>query len=335
MGKVFITGVAGFLGCRLAERMHELGFAVAGNDTYIGGEAENVPSYVEFHLADCCNFDSMKKAMEGADLIYHCAATAHEGLSVFSPSFITRNIFEASVTTFSAAVAAGVKRIVFCTSMARYGEQNPPFLESMAPAPVDPYGIAKVAAEDVLKVMGKVHGVEWNIAVPHNIVGENQKYDDPFRNVLSIMLNRNLQGKPVIIYGDGTQTRCFSYVGDCIQCLEKMGTGKDIVFETINIGPDESPVTIRDLATLVGNETGCNEPPIYYKEGRPQEVKHATCSSDKARKLLDYKTSTTLEEAIKKTADWIRQNKPRPFNYHLPIEIINEKTPKTWTEKRF
>ena len=333
--KVFITGVGGFLGHHIAVRMHDLGWEVAGNDTFIGGEEDNVPSFVDFTLCDCCDFESMRKAMEGYDLVYHCAATAHEGLSVFSPSFITRNIFEASVTTFSAAVAAGVKRIVFCTSMARYGKQVPPFKETMKPAPVDPYGIAKVAAEDVLKVLGKVHNIEWNIAVPHNIVGEYQKYDDPFRNVMSIMLNRNLQGKPSIIYGDGEQTRCFSYVTDCVQCLEKMGTQENIVYETINIGPDEEEITIRELANLCANETGLNEDPIYYTQGRPQEVKHATCSSDKARKLLGYKTTTTVEEAVNKTADWIRKNGTKPFKYHLPLEIINEKTPKTWTEKRF
>ena len=333
--RVFITGIGGFLGHHIAVRMNELGWEVAGNDTFVGGEEDNVPSFADFTLCDCCDFESMRKAMEGCDLIYHCAATAHEGLSVFSPSFITRNIFEASVTTFSAAIAAGVKRIVFCTSMARYGEQLPPFKETMKPAPVDPYGIAKVAAEDVLKVLGKVHGVEWNIAVPHNIVGEYQKYDDPFRNVMSIMLNRNLQGKPSIIYGDGEQTRCFSYVDDCVQCLEKMGTRENIVYETINIGPDEQEITIRELANLCANESGLNEDPIYYTQGRPQEVKHATCSSDKARKLLGYKTTTTVEEAVTKTADWIRKNGTKPFKYHLPLEIVNEKTPKTWTERRF
>ena len=331
--KVFITGVGGFLGHHLAVRMNQLGFDVAGNDTFVGGEEDNVPEFVDFHLVDCCDFKGMEKAMEGCDLLYHCAATAHEGLSVFSPSFITKNIFEASVTSFSAAISAGVKRIVFCTSMARYGNQKAPFTEEMSPAPVDPYGIAKVAAEEVLKVLGKVHEIEWNIAVPHNIVGEHQKYDDPFRNVMSIMLNRNLQGKPSIIYGDGTQTRCFSYVGDCIQCLEKMGTEEKLFNEIINIGPDEESITINELASLCSNETGLNKDPIYYSKGRPQEVKHATCSSDKARQYLNYKTTTTVKQAVKKTADWIRKN-PKPFKYHLPLEIINDKTPKTWTEKR-
>ena len=333
--KIFITGIGGFLGHHVAMRMYDLGHSVVGNDTYIGGEEDNVPSFAKFHLIDCCDYSAMKEAMVGCDVVYHCAATAHEGLSVFSPSFITRNIFEASVTTFSAAISAGVKRIVYCTSMARYGNQEAPFTEDMNPAPVDPYGIAKVAGEEVLKVLGKVHEVEWNIAVPHNIVGEHQKYDDPFRNVMSIMLNRNLRGDSSIIYGDGTQTRCFSYVGDCVQCLEKMGLDENIVYETINIGPDEDPITIKELADLCANETGFNGRPIYYTRGRPQEVKHATCSSDKARKLLNYKTTTNVKEAITKTANWIRENKPRDFKYHLPLEIINEKTPKTWTERRF
>ncbi len=331
--KVFITGVGGFLGHHLAVKMNEIGWKVSGNDTFVGGEEDNVPEFVDFTLCDCCDFDSMQKAIKGCSLVYHCAATAHEGLSVFSPSFITKNIFEASVTTFSAAISTGVKRIVFCTSMARYGDQTAPFTEDLRPSPVDPYGIAKVAAEEVLKVMSKVHSIEWNIAVPHNIVGENQKYDDPFRNVMSIMLNRNLQGKPSMIYGDGTQTRCFSYVGDCVDCLEKMGTDNNLNQEIINIGPDEEHITINRLAELCANETGFNGKPEYFPQGRPQEVKHATCSSDKARSLLNYKTSTSLKQSVKRTANWIRKKGVKPFKYHLPLEIVNDKTPKTWKDK--
>ena len=151
---------------------------------------------------------------------------------------------------------------------------------------------------------------------------------------MSIMLNRNLLGKPSIIYGDGTQTRCFSYVSDCIQCLEKMGLDKSISNEIINIGPDENPISINELATICANSTRFNGKPIYYPAGRPQEVKHATCSINKARKLLDYKTTTTLEESVEKTKEWIIKNKPREFKYHLPIEIVNKSTPKTWTEKK-
>jgi UDP-glucose 4-epimerase len=333
MKRVFITGVAGFLGSHLAKKMHQLGWSVSGNDNFMGSDRSNLLPFVRFFEIDCCNLQDMRNAIEDCDLLFHCAATAHEGLSVFSPTFITRNNYEASISTFTAAINANVRRIIFCSSMARYGDQNAPFNELMQPTPVDPYGIAKVAAEETLKVLAQVHEFEWNIAVPHNIVGEGQKYDDPYRNVMSIMLNRNLQGLPSIIYGDGEQTRCFSYIDDCIDCLVQMGIDPNINEETINIGPDEEVITINALASLCANETGLNRQPIYHLSGRPQEVKHATCSSDKARKLLNYETKTTVAEAVKKTADFIRKSGIKKFTYHIPLEIINQKTPQTWTEK--
>jgi UDP-glucose 4-epimerase len=330
--RIFITGVAGFLGSHLADRMLELGHEVVGNDTLIGGYRDNVDPRVEFHELDCCNRDELAKIMKNCDIVVHTAATAHEGLSVFSPDFITRNIFQASVATISAAIANKVKRFVYCTSMARYGEQSIPFIETQTPAPVDPYGIAKVAGEEVLKALGETHGMEWNIAVPHNIVGPRQRYDDPFRNVMSIMINRNLQGKPAIIYGDGKQTRCFSYVADCIFCLEKLAFDSNIVSEIVNIGPDEGTITVEELARLVADECGFTEPPIHMPD-RPREVKHAMCSADKARKLLGYETTVDVKTAIKETANWIRNRGAKPFDYSFPLEIINEKTPKTWKDR--
>ena len=330
--KIFITGLAGFLGSHLADRFIELGHTVVGNDTLIGGYRDNVPKKAELFVVDCCDNEMMAKIMEGCDIIVHTAATAHEGLSVFSPSFITRNIFEASVSTISAAIQNKVKRFVYCTSMARYGDQEAPFNETMSPRPVDPYGIAKVAGEEVLKALCETHGMEWNIAVPHNIVGPRQRYDDPFRNVMSIMINRNLQGKPAIIYGDGQQTRCFSYVGDCINCLEKMALDPNIVGEIINIGPDEGTITVVKLASLVANECAIDLAPIHMPD-RPREVKHASCTADKARKLLDYETKTTLEKAIQETVAYVRSKGPKPFDYTYPLEIVSDKTPRTWKDR--
>ena len=270
--------------------------------------------------------------MKDCKVVYHCAATAHEGLSVFSPYTITKNIYEASVSTMTAAIANKVKRFVYCSSMARYGSQSFPFTEDMKTKPEDPYGIAKVAGEDTLKLLAKVHGIEWNIAVPHNIVGPNQKYDDPFRNVLSIFINRNLQGKPALIYGDGEQKRTFSYIDDVIYCLEKLAFDKNINKEIINVGPDEESITIKNLANLVANEVGYNGKAVHMP-ARPQEVKIATCSAEKSRRLLNYSTKTTLKEAIKYTANYIRKMGTRPFKYYLPIEIINDKTPQSWIKK--
>jgi UDP-glucose 4-epimerase len=330
--KIFITGIAGFLGSHLADRMLELGHTVVGNDTLIGGYIDNVPTTAEFHQLDCCDIEGMTRAMAGCDIVIHTAATAHEGLSVFSPSFITKNIFEASVSTISAAIQNKIKRFVFCSSMARYGNQQVPYTEDQKPMPEDPYAVAKVASEDVLKILCETHGMEWNIAVPHNIVGPRQRYDDPFRNVMSIMINRNLQGKPAIIYGDGLQTRCFSYVGDCISCLEKMALDPNLVSETINIGPDEGTITVKDMAHLVANECGINLNPIHMPD-RPREVKHASCSADKARRLLNYETKTTLEESIQQTVDYVRSRGVKPFDYSYPLEIVTDKTPRTWSER--
>lgn len=330
--RIFITGVAGFLGSHLADRMIQLGHEVSGNDTMIGGYRDNVPSEVKFYEIDCCDNEKLSSAMAGTDIVIHAAATAHEGLSVFSPSFITKNIFEASVSTISAAIQNKVKRFVFCSSMARYGNQQTPFTEDMKPAPEDPYAVAKVAAEDVLKMLGETHGMEWNIAIPHNIVGPRQCYDDPFRNVMSIMINRVLQGKPPIIYGDGSQTRCFSYVSDCIQCLEKMALDPNIVYETINIGPDEGTVSVKEMAEKVMSVCEFSGKPIHMPD-RPREVKHASCSADKARKLLGYETKATLEQSIIETVKYVKERGPHPFNYRYKLEIINEKTPATWKDR--
>jgi UDP-glucose 4-epimerase len=330
--KIYITGIAGFLGSHLAKRLINLGHEISGNDSMIQGDLDNLPKGINFHKTDCCDFDEMSKNLEEIDIVYHCAATAHEGLSVFSPNFITKNIYQASISVITASIVNKVKRFVFCSSMARYGSQISPFDETMLPKPEDPYGIAKVAVEESLKLLCKTHSMDYNIAVPHNIVGPNQKYDDPFRNVMSIFINRNLQNKPSIIYGDGNQTRCFSYIDDVIFCLEKLALDKNISKEIINIGPDEETITINDLAKLVANETGFNGDPIHV-QGRPLEVKEASCSSEKARKLLGYKTKTSLINSIKLTTNYIKNKGTKEFIYNLPVEIKSKITPETWIKE--
>lgn len=330
--KIFITGVAGFLGSHLADRMLALGHTVAGNDNLLGGYLENVPKNVEFYNIDCCDLAAMTKAMQGSDVVFHCAATAHEGLSIFSPSFITRNIFEASVSTISAAIQNKVKRFVYCSSMARYGDQEFPFKESQLPAPIDPYAVAKVAGEQILKILAPMNNMEWNIAIPHNIVGPRQRYDDPFRNVMSIMINRVLQGKPPIVYGDGSQVRCFSFVNDVIYCLEKLALDPTIVSETVNIGPDEETKTIKELAETICAELNFDGDIIYVPE-RPREVKNATCSSEKVRELLGYKTTTSFIDGLRSTIRYIQERGPKEFDYSYPLEIVNEQTPETWSKR--
>ena len=218
--------------------------------------------------------------------------------------------------------------------MARYGDIATPFKEIDIVKPVDPYGVSKVAAENILKILSKTHNIEYNIAVPHNIIGPNQKYDDPYRNVASIMINLMLQNRQPIIYGDGKQKRCFSYVDDDLFCLKEMATSKKVLGQIINIGPDEEFITINELAEKIANQLQVNLNPRYMR-GRPQEVLEATCSADKARKLLNYKTKTNLDDGISKMIEYIKAIGPKKFRYHLDIEIINSKTPDTWKKKIF
>lgn len=268
------------------------------------------------------------------DVLYHCAALAYEGLSVFSPALISQNIYGASAAVFSAAIQAGVKRIVFCSSMARYGNAYLPYREgpndgeTYVTWPVDPYGISKLAAEHLLANLAQAHGFEYVIAVPHNIIGPRQKYDDPYRNVASIMINRMLQGMPPIIYGDGEQKRCFSFVQDCVDCLVTMATAP-VNGEVINIGPDQGEITINELARICAELTGFKGEPVYLP-ARPQEVREAWCSSDKARRLLRYETKTGLREGLQSMVDHIRAKGTKPFRHHLPVEIVNDRTPKVW-----
>jgi UDP-glucose 4-epimerase len=330
--KILVTGAAGFLGSHLSEKLADRGHSVIGIDNMKGGYKDNIPKNISFFEIDCCDYTSVKQIMRGVEVVYHCAATAHEGLSVFSPFEITKNNYLASVSIFSAAINEKVKRIIFCSSMARYGDQTTPFLETMKPKPVDPYAISKVAAENVLINLCELNHIEWVIAVPHNIIGPRQRYDDPFRNVVSIMINRMLQGKAPIIYGDGEQKRCFSYIDDCLNCLLPMLDQDNLNKQIINIGPDEELVTINKVAEICSNVTRTNLQPIY-KPSRPKEVKHATCSANFARKILNYNTTTSLDEGIKKTYEYIKSRGVRPFDYNIDIEINNELTPKTWTEK--
>ncbi len=291
--KVFVTGIAGFLGSHVAERFRDLGWTVAGIDNLTGGSPSNVPKGVELIVADCLDRDSYAQHLAGSDLLYHCACAAYEGLSVFSPSYVYKNTVQATVEVATAAAAAGVPRFAYCSSMARYGNLQAPFREDMAPNPVNPYGLAKHASELIVKNILDMHDGDYAIAIPHSIIGPRQRYDDPYRNVASIMINRMLKGQQPIIYGDGSQSRCFSFVS-----------------ELLNFDLD----------------------PIFVPN-RPFEVKAATCSAEKARRLLGYKTAVDLRSGLQTMIDWIDRQGAAEFRYNREIEILTPSTPSTWVDK--
>ncbi len=331
--KIFITGIAGFVGQNLFAALRDEGYDVFGCDI------EDKPHIgFPYIRGDCRNLNRMNKWLEGMDVVIHCAAHAHEGLSVFSPLAITDSIYRASVSTFSAAISQGVKRIVFCSSMSRYGSIKAPFHECDDPRPVDPYGIAKLASERTLECLAKLHDIEYVIAVPHNIYGPFQTYNDPYRNVIAIWMNRIMQGKAPIVYGNGLQRRCFSYIDDVIPCFIKMATADDddMLGRVINIGPDHGEVCINEALAYVRNamfNEGLNVPPTIHMPARPAEVHHANCHGELSRAILGYKPQVELEKGIAKMAAWIIRQGPKPFIYDKQIEILRDYAPRTWTHE--
>ena len=333
MAKVFITGIAGLLGSSFARYLiNQGGYEVVGIDNGIGGIDSNVPEKAIYIKGDILDIELLKEHMEGADTVFHTASLPYEGLSVFSPTITATSIVSGTLAVAMAALHCKVRLFINCSSMARYGDQVPPFTEDMPTKPVDPYGLAKVQAEEHLKLLSDIHGLHYVTVVPHNVIGVGQRYFDPFRNVVGIMINRVCQGKSIIVYGDGEQKRSFSNVLDCIKAVEQiMNSAKDIGQQVYNIGPDDNEISIKQLAYRIGHHAEVY-PALQHFPDRPNEVKNAYCSSAKISAEFNYKAAISADQTIKEMVEWIKP-RVRDFEYHLPLELITDKTPKTWTDK--
>jgi UDP-glucose 4-epimerase len=331
--KILVTGVAGFMASHLAEYLRNEGHEVIGLDNMSIGRASNVPAGITVFLADLRNAEEIATiiAEEKPEVIYHLAAWAHEGLSQFMPRLITENNYNAFLNLIIPAINNGLRRIVVCSSMSVYGDQEPPFDEALRKKPVDVYAVAKAAMEDTVAILSDVHGFDYTIIRPHNVYGPRQIIWDPYRNVAGIFINRILNGKPPIIYGDGTQTRSFSYIDDVTPYIAKAGMIDETKGEIINVGPLEE-FTINELAHTILAAFGSDLEPLHLPD-RPREVKHAYCTNDKAKRLLGYKTSVTLQEGIARMVAWAKELGPQEFQYLDELELSGDKIPKTWKER--
>jgi UDP-glucose 4-epimerase len=331
--RIFCSGVAGFMGAHVAGEAISRGWEAAGIDSLLSDTA-SAPGGVRWEKADCRDPEAYQHLLDGVDVVYHCAAAPYEGLSVFSPGVVYENTLLSTIGLLRASINAGVGRFIFCSSMSRYGHGEPPFTEDMPTAPVDPYGEAKVAAEQAVKMLCDLHGVEWVIAVPHNVYGPGQRYWDPYRNVPAIMANRVLAGKRPVIYGDGSQRRSLSYIADVVAPLIAMANHPAAPGQVFNVGPGGEGVTIADLAERIIGLAGADVQPEFYP-GRPSEVHQAYCSDEKTRTVLGYESQWDLDAGLAELIAWIDERGPREFEYHLPLEITNTplQTPRTWTER--
>lgn len=327
--RIVVTGVGGLIASHLGDVLRQRGAAVVGVDSFITGSRTNVPEGIELVEADCRDLAAMNEVCRGADVVVHCAATPYEGLSVYSPHFVTDHVFGASAAVFSAAMTCGVNRVVYLSSMARYGDAVAPFIEDQIPTPVDPYGVAKTAAEMLLKTLCHLHSRQYVICVPHNVVGPRQRYDDAYRNVAAIMINRMLAGEDVVIYGDGEQRRCFTHVLDVVEQIALLTDAPGAAGRTFNLGSDTGFITINELARRIARLLGQPFNPTYLPP-RHGEVRDATCSHTRIQQLVGRTSGRTLEDALSSLIADIRQLGPRPLVPDLPLEISAPTVPETW-----
>lgn len=304
--KFLITGGAGFLGSHIAEHLIGMGHQVSIIDNLSGGFIENIPKGAHFIQGDITDTKLINNLFEknGFDYVYHCAAYAAEGLSHWIRHYNYSTNVLGSVNLINASIKYKVKGFIFTSSMAVYGTQQVPYHEDMKPQPEDPYGIAKYSMEQDLKTAHEMFGLNYIIFRPHNIYGIHQNIGDKYRNVIGIFMNQAMQNKFITIFGDGEQTRAFSYVDDMTPIMASAWNNKDMYQQIFNIGGD-IPYTINQLAEAVLENFPESKSHLNYLPTR-YEVKHAHSNHDKIRQFYELK-QTPFKDGIKVMAEWAKK----------------------------
>lgn len=320
MTRSLVTGAAGFMGSHVARHCLHLGHEVIALDDLSGGFEDNVPegaTFVRASITDRGQIDALFSRYK-FDFVYHLAAYAAEGLSHFIRHFNYTNNVLGSVTLINAAARSQVRRFVFTSSIAVYGDNQLPMSEDLTPQPEDPYGIAKYAVELDLDAAQRMFALDYTIFRPHNVYGEHQNIGDKYRNVVGIFMNQIMQGQPMTVFGDGTQTRAFSYIDDVAPVIARSTEIHDATNEVFNIGAD-TPYTVNELAQVVADAFG-QSTDIRYLPMR-NEVKHAYASHDKVRRVFGTSDPVSLEEGVARMAAWAREVGPRRAQRFEDVEV--------------
>jgi UDP-glucose 4-epimerase len=307
---IVITGAAGLIGSRMSSWILDniQDCTVIGVDDMSGGYSNNVDSRVQFHQMDCGSDEFGElMAKHKPQYVYHFAAYAAEGLSPFIRKHNYKNNLLSTANIVNACINNDVRRLIFTSTMAVYGDQSAPFDEKMQRLPIDPYGVAKASCERDIEIAGEQHGLDWCIIRPHNVYGRNQNIWDKYRNVLGIWMYNHLRGLPLTIYGDGNQTRAFSYIDDCLHSLWNAAVRDKASKQIINLGGTEEYSINSAADTLIDVMGGGVK---VYLEKR-HEAHHAWCTWEKSEQLLDYKNKTSLRDGLTQMWEWAKQQPDR------------------------
>lgn len=309
--KVLITGVAGLIGSRLADWIIENieDVEVIGIDDLSGGYIENINKQVNFYQVDCKSINlTTIFEIHKPDYVYHLAAYAAEGLSPFIRRYNYENNLVSTANIINECIKNDVKRLIFTSSLAVYGHgDGHVFDENQTPNPIDPYGVAKYGCEMDIQIAGEQHGLDWTIIRPHNVYGINQNIWDKYRNVLGIWMYQHLNGEPMAIFGDGKQTRAFSFIDDSLEPLWNAAVKKEASKQIINLGGIEE-ISIKDTCEILREVIGGGD--IVYLEGR-HEVKHSIPTYQKSIDILNFKHKTSIKEGLKIMWEWAQKQPMR------------------------
>lgn len=325
--KVLITGVAGLLGSRLADWIIENvpEAEVVGMDDLSGGYIQNVNHRVNFWQMNLVNHPIENCFMNhNFDYVFHFAAYAAEGLSPFIRSYNYQNNLVATARVINNCIKYNVKRLVFTSSLAVYGHGNGEFLdENDIPNPIDPYGVAKYACEMDIKIAGEQHGLDWCIIRPHHVYGINQNIWDKYRNVLGIWMVQHMNGEKMTIFGDGFQSRAFSYVDDTLEPMWKAAILPQASKEIINLGGIVE-YNMREANAILRDVIGGGD--FEFLEAR-HEVKKCVPTWQKSVDILGFDHKTHLRDGLEVMWKWAQEQPKRKRwtwdNYELDKGIYS------------
>ncbi|MFD0556018.1 UDP-glucose 4-epimerase [Stackebrandtia endophytica] len=326
---VLVTGGAGFIGANLATELLGNGHDVVVLDDLSGGAVENVPEGARFIEGNVCDSELVDRLFDTHrfDHVFHLAAYAAEGLSHFIKRFNYTNNVIGSVNLINASVRTGtVKRFVFTSSIAVYGANQLPMTEDLVPAPEDSYGIAKYAVERELAVTHELFDLPYTVFRPHNVYGEFQNIGDRYRNVIGIFMNQAMRDEPFTIFGDGEQTRAFSYIGDVVPAIARSIDLPETAGQTYNVGGD-NVYTVNELARRTAAVMGVDLSVTYLP--MRNEVHSAYADHSKARAAFGLADSLPLEEGLARMAEWVKRQGPQEPSVFSDIEI-HKNLPPSW-----
>ena len=325
-----VTGGAGFIGAHVVRAIQASGAAsVVVLDDLSGGAEDNLPDGVTFVRGSVVDHELLARLFteHRFRFVYHLAAYAAEGLSHFIRRFNYTNNVVGSVNVINECIRHEVERLVFTSSIAVYGAIEPPMREDSVPRPEDPYGVAKLAVEYDLEAAHRMFGLQSVVFRPHNVYGEYQNIGDPYRNVVGIFMNQILTGRPMSVFGDGTQRRAFSYVGDIVPAIAASAWTPVTDGRTFNIGADRD-YTVLELARAVAVAMGVPEHPVVHLAPR-NEVREAWADHSAVARVLGPLPQTPLAEGLARMAAWVHRVGPRAGRPFEAIEI-SKGLPPSW-----